>query len=60
MFAGRELQLTLDVAGHGVLDALTPPSAAMMALKPGATVTLGLHARDLLFFAQGDSGARLS
>jgi iron(III) transport system ATP-binding protein len=59
MFSGRELQLTLEVAGHGPLDALTPPSAAMMALVPGAAVTLGLRTRDLLFFAPGDSGARL-
>jgi iron(III) transport system ATP-binding protein len=60
MFAGRELQLTLDVAGHDSVEALTPPSAAMMALKPGATVRLGLCARDLLFFAPGDGGARTS
>ncbi len=60
MFAGRELQLTLEVTGHGPIDALTPPSEAMMSLKPGASVTVGLHARDLQFFAPGDSGARVS
>ncbi len=59
MFAGRELQLTLDVPGHGPIDALVAPSTSMMALKPGAAVTLGLRTRDLLFFTPGDSGARL-
>ena len=59
MFDGRELQRTLDVPSHGPIDALVAPSAAMMALKPGAAVTLGLHTRDLLFFTPGDSGARL-
>jgi iron(III) transport system ATP-binding protein len=59
MFAGRELLLTAEVAGHGPIDALVAPSAATMALVPGASVTLGLRARDLLFFAPGDSGARL-
>jgi TOBE domain len=59
MFAGRELQLTLQVEGHGLLDALVEPSEAMMARRPGDRVRLAVHARDLLCFAPGDTGARL-
>ena len=43
MFTGRELQLTVEVAGHGLLDVLTEPSAAMIALKPGDPVQLGVR-----------------
>ncbi len=60
MFAGRELQLTVEVDGHGRLDALTEPSEAMMARRPGDRVTVGIRARDLVYFAPGDTGARLS
>ena len=59
MFAGRELQLTLQVEGHGTLDALVEPSEAMMSHRPGDRVRLAVHARDLLCFAPGDTGARL-
>ena len=31
MFTGRELQLTVEVSGYGLLDALTEPSAVMIA-----------------------------
>ena len=60
MFAGRELQLTVEIEGHGLLDALAEPSEAMMARRPGARVTVGVAARDLVCFAPGDTGARLS
>jgi len=59
MFAGRELLLTVEVASHGLLDALTEPSAAMMARQPGDAVNIGVMARDLLYFAPGDTGALL-
>ena len=59
MFTGRELQLTVEVAGHGLLDVLTAPSAAMMALQPGGVVQIGIKAQDLNFFAAGDTGALL-
>ena len=59
MFIGRELQLTVEVDGHGVIDALTEPSAAMTALRPGDRVKLGIHPDDLLFFAPGVTGALL-
>ena len=59
MFTGRELQLTVEVEGHGVLDALTEPSAAMIALKPGDSVQLGIRAEDLLYFAPGETGVSL-
>lgn len=60
MFTGRELQLTLEVEGHGLLDALTQPSPAMVALRPGHPVRLGIRSRDLLYFAPGETGARLT
>ena len=59
MFIGRELQLTVDVQGHGLIDALTEPSAAMTALRPGDAVRLGIDPADLLFFAPGATGTRL-
>jgi iron(III) transport system ATP-binding protein len=59
MFTGRELQLSVEVAGHGLLDVLTAPSAAMMALQPGSAVQIGIKAQDLNFFAVGDTGALL-
>ena len=60
MFAGRELQLTVEVEGHGLVDALVEPSEAMMARRPGERVTVAVAARDLTCFAAGDTGARLS
>ncbi|MFO1193903.1 MAG: ABC transporter ATP-binding protein [Rhodoferax sp.] len=60
MFTGRELQLAVDVAGHGSIEALTAPLEAMVALRPGETVQLGIPASDLLFFAPGDTGRRLA
>ncbi|MBK9704422.1 MAG: ABC transporter ATP-binding protein [Betaproteobacteria bacterium] len=59
MFTGRELQLTVEVAGHGLLDALTEPSAVMIALKPGDPVKLGVRAEDFLYFAPGVTGMLL-
>jgi iron(III) transport system ATP-binding protein len=59
MFTGRELQLTIEVAGHGLLDALTEPSTAMIALRPGDRVQLGVRAEDFLYFAPGVTGALL-
>ncbi|MEY4266210.1 MAG: hypothetical protein RIS90_745 [Pseudomonadota bacterium] len=60
MFTGRELQLFVEVAGHGVLEALTAPDDAMVALQPGDPVTLAVQATDVQYFAEGDTGARLS
>jgi len=60
MFTGRELQLTVELAGHGMVEALTAPSEAMVALKAGDDVALGLHASDLQYFAAGETGARLA
>ena len=59
-FTGRELQLSVDVPGHGLLDALTAPSESMVALKPGQSVRLAFLAADTLYFAEGDTGALLS
>lgn len=59
MFTGRELQLTVEVPGHGLLDALTEPSTVMIALKPGDPVQLGVRTEDLLYFAPGVTGALL-
>jgi iron(III) transport system ATP-binding protein len=60
MFGGRELLLTVEVEGHGRLDALTEPSEAMIAHRPGDRVTVSVATRDLLCFAPGETGARLS
>lgn len=60
MFTGRELQLFVEVAGHGVLEALTAPDDAMVALQPGDPVTLVVQATDIQYFAEGDTGARIS
>jgi iron(III) transport system ATP-binding protein len=59
MFTGRELQVTVEVEGHGLIDALTPPSQAMVDLRPGNAVDIGIRTRDLLFFAPGETGQRL-
>ena len=60
MFTGHELQLLVDVAGHGVFEALTAPNETMMALKTGDTVSVGLLAADLLYYAEGETGKLLS
>ena len=59
MFTGRELQVSVAVDGHGLIDALTPPSQTMVDLRPGDQVDIGIRTRDLLFFAPGDTGQRL-
>ncbi len=59
MFTGRELQLTVEVTGHGLLDVLTQPNAAMIALKPGDALALAIRTEDLLYFAPGETGAML-
>jgi ABC-type sugar transport system ATPase subunit len=59
MFTGRELQVTVEVEGHGLIDALTPPSQAMVDLRPGNPIDIGIRTRDLLFFAPGETGQRL-
>ena len=59
MFTGRELQLSVEIEGHGLMDALTPPSPAMVALRPGNLVRIGVRASDLLYFAPGETGALL-
>jgi iron(III) transport system ATP-binding protein len=60
MFTGRELQLTVDVEGHGTLEALTMPQESSVALAPGQAVQLGFAPADLLHFAEGETGALLS
>jgi iron(III) transport system ATP-binding protein len=59
MFTGRELQLTIDIAGHGLIEALATPTAAMMALQIGQTVDLAIQASDILYFSEGTTGALL-
>jgi hypothetical protein len=59
MFTGRELQLSVEVAGHGTVEALTAPDEAMVGLRNGQTVQLGILAADVLYFAAGDTGRRL-
>ena len=60
MFTGRELQLSVEVAGHGRIEALTAPDEAMVGLRPGDTVQLGIQSADVLYFAAGETGVRLS
>jgi iron(III) transport system ATP-binding protein len=60
MFTGRELQLSIEVAGHGLLDALVKPDEAMMALKPGQAVELTVLTSDMAFFAADAAGVSLS
>ncbi|WP_332774751.1 ABC transporter ATP-binding protein [Polaromonas sp.] len=60
MFTGRELQLTVEVEGHGTLDALTAPDEAIVAIKPGHELQLGIQASDVLYFAEGETGKLLS
>ena len=60
MFTGRELQLSVEVAGHGPVEALTAPDEAMVGLRNGETVQLGIQAADVLYFAAGDTGRRLT
>lgn len=59
MFIGRELQLSVEVPQHGLLDALTQPNVAMASLKPGDKVRIGLHREDLLFYAPGETGVSM-
>ena len=58
-FTGRELQVTVEVEGHGMVDALAPPTQAMADLHPGTVVQVGVRTADLLFFAPGETGKRL-
>ena len=60
MFTGRELQLFLEVAGHGMLEALTAADDATVAIQPGDRVSLSAAVADIQYFAEGDTGARLS
>jgi len=60
MFTGRELQLAIEVEGHGLLEALAAPQEATVALAPGLTVRLGFAPADLLYFAEGETGVLLS
>lgn len=59
MFTGRELQLSLEVQGHGLIEALTAPGPELSALNVGTTVELSISSTDLQFFAPGETGARL-
>ncbi len=59
MFTGRELQLSVELAGHGLIEALVTPSAAMMALQIGQALSLAVRPDDVLYFAEGDRGALL-
>jgi hypothetical protein len=54
------LQLSIEVAGHGLLDALVKPDEAMMALKPGQAVELTVLTSDMAFFAADAAGVSLS
>jgi hypothetical protein len=61
MFTGRELQLAIEVTGHGLLDALVTPDESMMALKIGQPVrSRGKRQRHVLYFVDGPAGMRLS
>lgn len=60
MFTGRELQLSVEVAGHGLMEALVDPLESTMALKPGQTVQLVIGYDDILYFSGDDAGVRLS
>ncbi len=60
MFTGRELQLAIEVTGHGLLDALVTPDETMMALKIGQPVRLGVRVSDILYFTDDSAGVRLS
>ncbi len=59
MFTGRELQLSIDVLGHGAMEALVAPNPTMVGLKKGDSVHFGIHAADILYFAPGETGRRL-
>ena len=59
MFTGREMQLAVEVAGHGLIDALVAPHEAMMALQPGQNVQLLVRHDDILYFSDEDTGVLL-
>ena len=59
MFTGRELQLSVEIADHGLIEALATPTAAMMALQTGQSVELAMLASDILYFSAGTTGALL-
>ena len=60
MFTGRVLQLTIEVPGHGPLEVLTAPDEAMVSIKPGDQVCVGMNPADIHYFAEGATGRRLS
>ena len=60
MFTGRELQLSVEVQGHGRVEALTAPDETMVGLRIGETVSLAIQVADVLYFAAGETGARLA
>jgi iron(III) transport system ATP-binding protein len=59
MFTGRELQLSVELAGHGLIEALVTPNETMMALQSGQALNLAVKAADVLYFAAGERGALL-
>lgn len=60
VFTGRELQLLLQANEQAPLEALVPPSEAMVALSAGDTVRMSVQASDLLWFSAQAHGARLT
>ncbi len=60
MFTGRDLQLSIEVPGHGLLEALTAPNEAMVAVQVGESVRVGMDPADIQYFALGDVGRRLA
>ena len=59
VFTGREFQLLLQAKDEAPLQALVPPSEAMVALSVGDTVRMSAQASDLLWFSAQPHGARL-
>ena len=60
VFSGRELQLVLTAASGETVEALVPPTEAMVALKAGDAVRMQVEPGDLRWFAPGARGARLA
>ena len=59
MFTGRDLQLSVEVQGHGLLDLVTAPQRSSLALQTGHIVKLGLPIQHLRFYAPSPAGVAM-
>lgn len=60
MFTGREIQLSVALNPHTVVDVLCAPSPQTVALRVGSTIHLSIEPSKIQFYATGDTGVLLA